>query len=152
MTCAAAMAPSAPSLFSTTKGWPIDSVSAWARTRATTSVEPPAGKWITTRTGFDGYGCAKALLASASRKARVSRRICTPGSARGGDPDPAGGLAPLVEQQPPEDAQVVQDPVAGPHVAAEAIDLVGDELQRFQAPADARRARPADIRRDVLPR
>ena len=49
------MLPEAPSLFSTTTGWPQRSVSFCAISRAMMSVPPPGAKPTTILTGFVGY-------------------------------------------------------------------------------------------------
>ena len=43
----------------------------------------------------------------------------------------------LAQQQAPESAQVVQDAAAAVDVPGEAIELVGDELNRLEAPRGA---------------
>jgi hypothetical protein len=49
-------------LFSTSTGWPIDSLMRWPTRRATMSVVPPAGKGTTTRIGLEGKDWAEAGL------------------------------------------------------------------------------------------
>src|SRR5258706_423955 len=61
-TSAAAIAPSAPGLFSTSTGWTSAWPSGCAMMRITMSVEEPAPKGTSTRTGFAG-NCATAALA-----------------------------------------------------------------------------------------
>ena len=53
-TTSAAMTPDAPGRFSTTTGWPSDSVSFCATMRARMSFAPPGGKPTSMRSGFDG--------------------------------------------------------------------------------------------------
>src|SRR4051812_9935802 len=50
----------APGLFSTRKGWPIDSCICCPSTRAKRSVTPPGGYGTMIFTGREGKGCAEA--------------------------------------------------------------------------------------------
>jgi len=79
------MLPPAPTRLSTTTCWPSVSLSLADIDRAMTSVEPPAAKLTTMRTGFAGHVCAatvgaKAIAASAtvSLNARVIRFMSVP--------------------------------------------------------------------------
>src|SRR3954466_11088055 len=51
-------------------GWPRISAILGVTVRATMSVPPPGGNGTMTRIGLDGEGCASALLASASPRAK----------------------------------------------------------------------------------
>src|SRR5215211_6655185 len=44
-----------------TNCWPTCSPTFWNATRPTTSVAPPGGNTMTTRTGFEGYCCAHTM-------------------------------------------------------------------------------------------
>ena len=60
------MLPPAPTLFSTTTGWPSASPIAGASRRAMMSIELPGGKGATSLIGLFGHGCAAAPVATAS--------------------------------------------------------------------------------------
>jgi hypothetical protein len=73
------MLPDAPGLFSITTGWPSLSLSTSARTRNSTSVEPPAGYGTITRIWRSGQlfcaraGTAPIAAAAAAPRSRVRR-------------------------------------------------------------------------------
>src|SRR5258706_1338971 len=71
------MFPPAPVRFSMITDWPHASVSFCARSRATTSVAPPAAKGTTSFTGFDGHACAAAMPGIDERRsvAAMMRRM-----------------------------------------------------------------------------
>src|SRR6266705_1261095 len=72
------MAPSAPTLFSTTTGWPRVSESGCATMRVMTSAAPPGGNGTTMRMGLAGY-CAAAGIAMRPKTpaaARTRINIC----------------------------------------------------------------------------
>src|SRR5688500_13171380 len=68
------MAPPWPGMFSTTTGWPQAWEKAWAKMRPVMSVDDPAVKPTTSRTGRVGQACARAGAASSVAAANRPRR------------------------------------------------------------------------------
>ena len=68
------MLPEAPSLFSTTTGWPQRSVNFCAMRRAMMSVPPPGANPTTMRTAFAGYW-AQAVSTITTRSTQSHRIV-----------------------------------------------------------------------------